>query len=173
MKKKDKCHVKAAESRPLLMHGMLQERLYLMNWSFQSQTYLHPSKEFFIQFSLTYNFDILNNILCHDSAIAIKKHYKRGVLWKYQKALISFSIIKNWTLKKNTILNYEFILSRFQKHFGDVELSSITSDDILDFMTKISGNTKQNTKRLRFTSLGSIFQFFQEFYWFKFPKSMW
>jgi integrase/recombinase XerD len=62
-------------------------------------------------------------------------------------------------LKKNTILNYEFILSRFQKHFDDIDLSSITSDDILEFMTKISGNTKQNTKRLRFTLLLAFFNF--------------
>ena len=62
-------------------------------------------------------------------------------------------------LKKNTILNYEFILSRFQKHFDDIDLSSITSDDILEFMTTISGNTKQNTKRLRFTLLLAFFNF--------------
>ncbi len=83
---------------------------------------------------------------------------------KISKSINQFFNYQKLNVKKNTILNYEFILSRFQKHFGDVELSSITSDDILDFMTKISGNTKQNTKRLRFTSLGSIFQFFQEFY---------
>ena len=64
-------------------------------------------------------------------------------------------------LKKNTILNYEFILNRFQKHFGDIDLSSITSDDILEFMTKISGKTKQNTKRLRFTLLAAFFNFFK------------
>ena len=36
---------------------------------------------------------------------------------------------------------------------------SITSDDILEFMTKVSGNTKQNTKKLRFTLLSAFFNY--------------
>jgi len=55
--------------------------------------------------------------------------------------------------------NYEFILSNFQNHFGDVELSSITSEDILAFMSTISDGTKQNTKKLRFTLLSVFFNF--------------
>ena len=34
-------------------------------------------------------------------------------------------------VKKNTFRNYEFILDRFQAHFGDINLSSISADDIL------------------------------------------
>jgi len=62
-------------------------------------------------------------------------------------------------LKKNTLRNYEFILSKFQKHFGDLGLSSITSEDILGFMSKVSDGTKQNTKKLRFTLLSAFFNF--------------
>ncbi len=57
------------------------------------------------------------------------------------------------------IRNYEFILSRFQKHFGNIELESITPDDILGFMTKVSGKTKQNTKKLRFTLIAAFFNY--------------
>jgi integrase/recombinase XerD len=55
--------------------------------------------------------------------------------------------------------NYEFVLDNFQKHFGDKDLSSITSEDILDFMSKISDRDKPNTKKLRFTLLSAFFNF--------------
>jgi len=32
--------------------------------------------------------------------------------------------------EKNTLRNYEFILGSFQKHFGDIDLSVISSEDI-------------------------------------------
>jgi integrase/recombinase XerD len=55
--------------------------------------------------------------------------------------------------------NYEFILSKFHSHFNDIELSSITSEDILTFMSTVSDGTKQNTKKLRFTLLAVFFNF--------------
>ena len=51
-------------------------------------------------------------------------------------------------LKKNTLRNYEFILRKFQDHFNDIELSSITSDGVLAFMSTVSDGTKQNTKKV-------------------------
>jgi len=62
-------------------------------------------------------------------------------------------------LKKNTLRNYEYILRKFQDHFNDIELSSITSDGVLAFMSTISDGTKQNTKKLRFTLLASFFNY--------------
>jgi integrase/recombinase XerD len=61
--------------------------------------------------------------------------------------------------KKNTFRNYEFVLGSFHNHFGDVKLSSITSEDILTFMSKVSDGTKQNTKKPRFTLLSAFFNF--------------
>jgi len=55
--------------------------------------------------------------------------------------------------------NYEFILSSFQTYFGDIELSAVTSEDILAFMSTITDGTKQNTKKLRFTLLSAFFNF--------------
>ena len=55
--------------------------------------------------------------------------------------------------------NYEFILNNFQDHFGDIELSRITSEDILAFMSSVSDGTKQNTKKLRFTLLSAFLNF--------------
>lgn len=61
--------------------------------------------------------------------------------------------------KKNTLRNYVFILSDFQSFLGDLELSSITSEDILGFMSKISDGARQSTKKLRFTLLSAYFNF--------------
>jgi integrase/recombinase XerD len=56
-------------------------------------------------------------------------------------------------------VNYGFILDKFQKHFGDVELTSKTTEDILTFMFTVSDGTKQNTKKLRFAILSAFFNF--------------
>lgn len=55
--------------------------------------------------------------------------------------------------------NYEFILGNFQHHFGDIEISTITSEDILAFMSTVTDGTKQNTKKLRFSLLSAFFNF--------------
>jgi integrase/recombinase XerD len=62
-------------------------------------------------------------------------------------------------VKKKYVRNYEFILGNFQNHFGDIELSTVTSEDILAFMSTITDGTKQNTKKLRFTLLSAFFNF--------------
>jgi integrase/recombinase XerD len=62
-------------------------------------------------------------------------------------------------VKKNTFRNYEFILANFQQHFGNIELSSISSKDVLAFMTEMSGEAKQSTKKLRFTLLAVFFNY--------------
>jgi integrase/recombinase XerD len=61
--------------------------------------------------------------------------------------------------KKNTIRNYEFVLGNFQEQFGEAELSSITPEDVLDFMTKLTEGKKQSTKKLRFALLSAFFNF--------------
>ena len=50
--------------------------------------------------------------------------------------------------KKNTTRNQEFILSRFQNQFSNKELESITSDEILSFLTQHTEGTKQTTKSM-------------------------
>jgi integrase/recombinase XerD len=50
--------------------------------------------------------------------------------------------------KKNTIRNYELVLSRFSIHFGDRELESITTEEILVFLTQFTEGVKQSTKKL-------------------------
>ena len=61
--------------------------------------------------------------------------------------------------KKNTLTCYQYILSKFQAEFGQRDISSITQDDILSFLTRITEGNKQNTKRNRFTTLSAFFSF--------------
>ncbi len=61
--------------------------------------------------------------------------------------------------KKNTLQNYEFILNKFKNHFNAIEISSVTSEGILVFMSSVSDGTKQNTKKLRFTLLSAFFNY--------------
>ncbi len=64
--------------------------------------------------------------------------------------------------KKNTLRNYESVLGKFQNYFRDIELSSITPENILAFMSRLSDGTKQSTKKLRFSLLAAFFNFIKD-----------
>ncbi|MBW2467568.1 MAG: hypothetical protein JRF02_09735 [Deltaproteobacteria bacterium] len=51
------------------------------------------------------------------------------------------------------------MLYKLQKEFGQRDISSITQDDILPFLSRITDGNKQNTKRNRFTTLSAFFNF--------------
>jgi site-specific recombinase XerD len=66
--------------------------------------------------------------------------------------------------KKSTLKNYEFVLTRFENYFGNIELTSITTDGILPFLTKISEGAKQSTKKLRYALISAFFNFIKTSY---------
>jgi hypothetical protein len=41
-------------------------------------------------------------------------------------------------VQKTTLRNYEFILDNFHKYFGDIELTSISPEDIFAFRSRVS-----------------------------------
>ncbi len=55
--------------------------------------------------------------------------------------------------------NYEFVFTHFQTEFVDREVDSISPDEILSFLTKITDGNKQTTKRNRYSSLKAFFNF--------------
>ena len=59
--------------------------------------------------------------------------------------------------KKNTAINYQLLLSRFNEQFGERDLHTITSEEILAFLTQISEHAKQTTRRLRYSLLTAFF----------------
>ena len=59
--------------------------------------------------------------------------------------------------KKNTTVNYQVLLSRFNEQFSERDLRSITPEEILTFLTRLNGDAKQTTKRLRYALLNAFF----------------
>ena len=55
--------------------------------------------------------------------------------------------------------NYEFIFTQFQDGFGERKIDSITPNEILSFLAKITDGTKQTTKRNRYSSLKAFFNY--------------
>lgn len=64
-------------------------------------------------------------------------------------------------VKQNTLRNYKLIVGYLQYHYEDLELSIITSEDILALMSTVTDGPKQNTKKLLFTLLSAFFNFFK------------
>jgi len=61
--------------------------------------------------------------------------------------------------KHNTIRAYKFTITKFNKNFADLNLNEVSTDDILDFMTKFTEGRKPQTKRVRFSHLTAFFNF--------------
>ena len=78
---------------------------------------------------------------------------------KVTDAINTFLGYQKLNSQKNTVRNYGFVLNRFQDRFGESDLESITTDDILSFLTEISEGTKQSTKKLRYSLLAAFFNF--------------
>jgi len=64
--------------------------------------------------------------------------------------------------KKNTIDAYWDTLSKFCDEFGGRELESLSSEEVLSFLTSISEGTKQSTKHTRYSHVKAFFNFVRE-----------
>jgi len=107
-----------------------------------------------------YVFGIVNN---NQSDRAASKNFRdpqpKEVRHEDFPVLHTFSGLPGDECQKNTLRNYEFILDKFQHHFDDIDLSSITSEEVLAFLSTVSSGTKQNTKKLRFSLLSAFFNY--------------
>ena len=79
----------------------------------------------------------------------------------YLKPLKITSLITGPIPKKNTIRNHEYVLVRFREQFGERELDSICSDEIIAFLNQLTEGRKQTTKRVRYSLLKAFFNFIQ------------
>ena len=55
--------------------------------------------------------------------------------------------------------NYDFLFTRFTYEFSERELDTISPDEILSFLTRITEGGKQTTKRNRYSSLKAFFNY--------------
>ena len=61
--------------------------------------------------------------------------------------------------KHNTIRAYQFTIAKFNQNFANLNLNEVSTDDILDFMSKFTEGRKPQTKRIRFSHLTAFFNF--------------
>jgi len=61
--------------------------------------------------------------------------------------------------KKGTTKNYEILLTIFNREYGDREINSITSDEVMGFLNRLGEGTKQATKKFRYAILKAFFNF--------------
>ena len=78
---------------------------------------------------------------------------------RVSQGVTHFINYQRMNVKENTLRNYQFILDKFQCQLGNIDISSITSEDILTFMAAVSDGAKQSTKKLRFSLLSAFFNF--------------
>lgn len=61
--------------------------------------------------------------------------------------------------RPNTLRCVEFVLRKFNNQFGERTLDSVSMEDILSFLTKLTFSRKQTTKRNRYSVLSSFYNF--------------
>jgi hypothetical protein len=61
---------------------------------------------------------------------------------KLSHAIESYKKYHSFNSKKNTIKNYDFLFKRLNDEFGKRDLESITPDEILSFLTRLTEGTK-------------------------------
>jgi integrase/recombinase XerD len=59
----------------------------------------------------------------------------------------------------NTQRCVEYVLGKFYDHFQERVLASVSQEDVLSFLTKLTFNRKQTTKRNRYSVLHSFYNF--------------
>jgi site-specific recombinase XerD len=60
---------------------------------------------------------------------------------------------------KKTLKTYQSILSKLTTQFGERDLNSLAPKEIVSFLTQINQQTKQTTKRTRYSQLTSFLNF--------------
>jgi integrase/recombinase XerD len=92
------------------------------------------------------------------NSFLINPKKRGGAQWNCWKPQIFFDH-QSMNAKKNTLRNYQTVLAKFENYFGNIELTSITRDNILPFPMNISKGAKQFTRKLRYSLLSAFFNF--------------
>jgi integrase/recombinase XerD len=61
--------------------------------------------------------------------------------------------------REKTLRTYRTILLRFRDEFGERNLESLTSEEILSFLGRVTDGAKPQTKRIRYSQLSALFNF--------------
>ena len=72
---------------------------------------------------------------------------------KVTEAVQFYLQYKKANAKGNSLKNYRYILQKFEDSFGDRDIGTITTEEIISFLTGLTRHNKQNTKRSRYSTL--------------------
>ena len=78
---------------------------------------------------------------------------------KVFKAINLFLDYHKMNSQKNTTRAYGSLLGKFRDHFLERELDSISSEEVLSFLTSLNDSCKQLTKHTRYAYLKALFNF--------------
>ena len=61
--------------------------------------------------------------------------------------------------QQNTLRCVQFVLQKFNSQFRERTIDSVSTEDVLSFLTKLTFSRKQTTKRNRYSVLSSFYNF--------------
>ncbi len=70
-----------------------------------------------------------------------------------------FSKHQKGHLKQRSIHSYKYIMNKFESEYGNHQFESIGSDDVLQFLENLTGNSAKATRKLRYAQLKTFFNF--------------
>ena len=74
-------------------------------------------------------------------------------------ALKVFRDYQKSNLRPSTLIGYRYLLDNFEELFGEMELPSISSEEIFQFLDLLTENNCRSTKRHRYSQLKAFFNF--------------
>jgi hypothetical protein len=92
------------------------------------------------------------------SKIFLNKTERRPQM-KVSQSVTNFLNYQKMNSKKNTVKNYRLFLNKFGDLFRTRHIETITSDEILTFLTDAGEGQKQSNKRFKYTLLKTYFNF--------------
>lgn len=78
---------------------------------------------------------------------------------KVTEAVQFYLQYKKGNAKDNSLKNYRYILQKFEDSFAERGMDTITTEEIISFLTALTRHNKQNTKRSRYSTLKAFFNF--------------
>jgi len=76
-----------------------------------------------------------------------------------KEAIDLFSKYQKGHLKQRSIHSYKYILNKFESVYSNRQFRSIGSDDVLQFLEDLTGNSAKATRKLRYAQLKTFFNF--------------
>jgi integrase/recombinase XerD len=78
---------------------------------------------------------------------------------KITDAINLFRYHQDSNVKQRTVKSYIYLLLRFEEVYSEREVESINPDEILQFLTGLTGDTAKSTRRLRYSQIKTFFNF--------------